>query len=547
MISTRRPTIGRAPVCCLLSLTLLAAILFLDEPIAEEGLWDSSADSIPADDGSYTTAAAASAPAASVPAEAQADYPGREDGFVREVNAQGEETFRLDCGTNPGTTALCGQAETQGGGGCLEVNNCANNQVYVIPANDYYAWHAQYYCATCHLTSSILHALLFAHIYHSMMYPRVHFYSTVVHTYHVPTTPYYSSAAYSSRYSTPTTSNGRVVHNPTPAARAGQASTPVARGTPVAQGRPVAGAPGAGGVPVARGTPVAQGTPVAHGTPVAQARPVAGATPTAKPAARSSFFGSLFGSRSSTSTPTAASRPSATSYSRYSSYSSRSSGWSSARTSFRSSCFGATAPVTRPDGHTTPISQIQIGDLVAGWSRVEAAVAGEPPRPLRVAAIQHVTAGAPPLLGAQLRLSTGVSVLLPPFVTPNHALLSADGVWRAVDVLAAQAEIDDYIPNATLTAGAPLVRPRVAPLTAGTTLLRAPSVAAELPPVSVSRRLSTTELNATLRTDMASGATAAVLEALIDEEGGGGEEVFSLELEVGGFAAYLVHGLLVID
>jgi hypothetical protein len=198
---------------------------------------------------------------------------------------------------------MCGEAEYEGqtGQGCVVTNTCYNNQVYVIPANDYYAWHAQYYCATCHMTSTILHALLFAHLFSIMSYPRTHFYTSVHTSYHYSSTPYYQSSAYSSRYGSPNVVNGRVVHTPTAAAAAGRGPTGPVRGTPVAQARPVAT-----GTPLNRGgTPTAVGRPVSSSSSWNPFNRGSASSPTTAPTSRPT----------STSSPTTAptSRPTSTS------------------------------------------------------------------------------------------------------------------------------------------------------------------------------------------------------------------------------------------
>jgi hypothetical protein len=93
-----------------------------------------------------------------VPPAAANDYPGKSDGFVRSVNEKGEEVYTLDCGNaTKNMASLCGQAEHEGqaGVGCMQTNTCVNNQVYVVPANDYYAWHSQ--CDSVSERCTLLH------------------------------------------------------------------------------------------------------------------------------------------------------------------------------------------------------------------------------------------------------------------------------------------------------------------------------------------------------------------------------------------------------
>ena len=100
-------------------------------------------------------------------------YPGKEDGFERGVDANGTEVYRYEY----------------------------NNQVYVVPAEQYYGWREEHYHGS--LTPNILQILLLSHMYSVMAYPRTYYYSTVAHSgWHAPTTAYYSSAAYSAHYGT---------------------------------------------------------------------------------------------------------------------------------------------------------------------------------------------------------------------------------------------------------------------------------------------------------------------------------------------------------
>ena len=326
------------------------------------------------------------------------------------------------------------------------------------------------------MSHALLNALLISHIYHSLSYSNAYYYSRPA-LFHAPTTAYYTSAAYSSRYGAPTVQNGRVVHSP-----AAAVGTPVARGTPIS-----------------RATPVAVGRPVGAGAssaPVAAARPVATAT-SSRPS-----FGSSF------NRPTTASR-----------------GWSTARTAHRSSrgfsCFAADAPVRRPDGRTTPIVALRPGDEVAGWASAADALSGKPPRALRVSAVQHVAAG-PPLHGLALRRSGGERIKLAPFVTANHPLLGADGRWLAMDVHYAQAELDAYVPNATVWRGAPVHRPKLSALRSGERMLRSAAAGGAV-------------------------AESVVVESVVEGDADAAGPVYSLELEVAGFAVYIVNGMLAMD
>jgi len=176
-------------------------------------------------------------------------YPGFDEGFERGVDESGQEIYRYE----------------------------QNNQVYVIPGDQYYAWRAEYHHGS--LTHEILQILLIGHLFHLMTYPRGLYYGSR-HFFGPATTPYYSSAGYRSRFAAPSTVGGRVVHRTAGAARPSISSAATTRaGT--ALGRPMAATPAAH-------SPVVQNRPVSSTsarpsssfggarpyTPVAQARPV---------------------------------------------------------------------------------------------------------------------------------------------------------------------------------------------------------------------------------------------------------------------------------
>ena len=189
------------------------------------------------------------------------DFPGKEDGFERGVDESGAEVYRYE----------------------------QNNQVYIIPANDYYAWRSEHYHG--HLTSDILSILLISHLYHRMIYPHGMYYGAggMYRSFGMAHAPYYASAAYQSHFSTPVRgANGQVAY---PRAAAGGATAGAARaGTPVAQARPIGSArPASAGAAGGRvvGTPTASARPVsrpagptAQARPIAQPRPVPQARPT---------------------------------------------------------------------------------------------------------------------------------------------------------------------------------------------------------------------------------------------------------------------------
>ena len=373
-------------VALLLALGAAVGVVVLSaSATADNALWGSGGDVIAADDGGSAK------DGESIPGDS---YPGKEEGFERGVNKEGAEVYRYE----------------------------QNNQVYVVPANDYYAWRNEYYYEGYHggLTHAMLTALLMSHMYSAMAYPRATFYSS--YAWHPATTAYYSSPAYTSHFGAPQVVGGQVVHSGTTGVAAAHA-TPVARGTPVA-----------------RATPVAQGTPVAKGTPVAQPKPAAAARPTV------------------------------------------SRGWSTARTRYRSSsfrgfCFVAHAAVRLPDGSSAPISTLKPGDLVAGWPNAAAVIAGKPASSMRIASVQRMeTGGRAPLRGLALSLPHGRTLSLPPFVTTNHPLLAADGSWTAIDPALAASELASYVPNATVWGAASTAYrpPAIEPLAAGVRMLVAP-------------------------------------------------------------------------
>ena len=191
-------------------------------------------------------------------------------------------------------------------------------------------------------------------------------------------------------------------------------------------------------------------------------------------------------------------------------------------------CFDGASLVTLANGSAVPIETIRAGELVAGWPSAEAALERGPPRPMRVASVQHVHSG-PPLVGAHLRLPGDRATTLKPFFTPNHAMLAADGVWRAVDAPSAQAEVDAY--GASKGGHASFKQPQVGALAAGASLLRF---------VPAGANASGLVETATVET-LVSGPASHVKRGRTD--------VFSLELEVpdGGYAAYVVNGILVMD
>ena len=168
-------------------------------------------------------------------------FPGKEDGFERGTDESGAEVYRYE----------------------------QNNQVYVIPANDYYSWRSEHYHG--HLTQDILTILLVSHLYRTMMYPHGMYYGAggMYGGFHRPVGAYYSSAAYQSHYSNPVRGpSGQTTY---PRSNGGGAAAGGRTGTPVAQARPVATARPVGGTPN-RGTPTAAARPVSR--PVANARPV---------------------------------------------------------------------------------------------------------------------------------------------------------------------------------------------------------------------------------------------------------------------------------
>ena len=385
-------------------------------------------------------------------------YPGAEDGFVRGVDADGQEAYRYEY----------------------------QNNVYVIPADQYYRWREDYYHDGYHggLTQAMLIALLLRPTYHPVMYSHSYFYTS----YHwgAPTTAYYSTAAYHSHFGTPAVVNGRVVHTSAATGRPVGGGTPVARARPVATARPVSAA----------------GTPVAKGTPVATAKPAPAKPAPAKPAT---------------------------------------SRWATARTrtrtvrSFR--CFSGASLVTLAEkthdgaagtgraARTATIDSIRAGDVVAAWPSPAAVLAGEPPRPIRVASVQRSDGAHGQLRGLVL----GGGERLPPFVTVNHPMLAVSGRWSAIDEGLASDELLHYAHNRSDVAAKP---PLVSRLREGDSLLVAAVSSASEGGAPKVRR-ATVEAIVVEDAEKAPAARAA--------------PVYSLELDTPGYAVYMVNGVLVMD
>lgn len=172
------------------------------------------------------------------PYDASEDFPGKEDGFERGVDENGAEIYRYE----------------------------QNDQVYVIPANDYYAWRSDYYPHHGgHLSHEILDILLIGALFHTMAYSRMGYYGGG-HYFGRPGMGFASSAAYQSHFNAPVRgANGAVSYprNTGAGAAGGRVGTPVAQARPVSSGAGGAGyRGGAGGY---RGTPVAASRPVGGG------------------------------------------------------------------------------------------------------------------------------------------------------------------------------------------------------------------------------------------------------------------------------------------
>jgi len=190
--------------------------------------------------------------------------------------------------------------------------------------------------------------------------------------------------------------------------------------------------------------------------------------------------------------------------------------------------------VTRPDGSNSPIETVRVGETIAAWPSAAAALAGELPRSIRVASLQRLHVPGP-IFGVELVLPSGAAESWPPFATLNHALLAADGKWRAVDHVAAQNELNEWRPPASAN-GSFLAeqRPTIAPLATGAALLVAPPTLS-----TVGGRGHARLTNVTARAEAATLAKTVQADGELD--------VFSLELDVPTFGTYIVNGLLVID
>jgi len=187
-------------------------------------------------------------------------HPGAQDGFVRGIDASGSEVYRYE----------------------------HENQVYIIPASDYYTWRSQH----TDVSRAALDLLLLGTAFHVMSYPHSVYYNPVHPVvFHTPTQPYYASPAYQQH----AMGVSQVGHGPSLAS----GGAPLAQGTPVAHATPTMhGTPVAQGTPVAHATPIAHAAPIAQATPIAQAMPIAHTTPVAQslvPHSRHSHHGSWHG------------------------------------------------------------------------------------------------------------------------------------------------------------------------------------------------------------------------------------------------------------
>jgi len=147
----------------------------------------------------------ASPPAPPIDANMSASFPGSDEGFERGVDESGSEIYRYEY----------------------------QNQVYVIPGNDYYAWRSEHYHG--HMSHAILEMLLFSAMFHALAYPRGIYYGGG-HYFGAPRGAYYHSAGYQSHYGNPVRgANGAVTYPRATGPAGGVART----GTPVAAARPV--------------------------------------------------------------------------------------------------------------------------------------------------------------------------------------------------------------------------------------------------------------------------------------------------------------------
>ena len=142
-----------------------------------------------------------------------------------------------------------------------------NDNVYVIPGNNYYAWRAEHYHG--HLTHALLEMLLISSMYHALAYPRGLYYGAggMYSHFGAARMPYYHSAGYQSHFGNPVRgANGAVTYPRSTGGPAGAGRV----GTPVAHARPV----GASGARPGGNVGARPSTPVAHARPVAHSRPV---------------------------------------------------------------------------------------------------------------------------------------------------------------------------------------------------------------------------------------------------------------------------------
>ena len=199
-----------------------------------------------------------------IDANMSASFPGSDEGFERGVDESGSEIYRYEY----------------------------QNQVYVIPGNDYYAWRcarppalprlliacpappalrindrlrlppsssSEHYHG--HMSHAILEMLLFSAMFHALAYPRGIYYGGG-HYFGAPRGAYYHSAGYQSHYGNPVRgANGAVTYPRATGPAGGVART----GTPVAAARPVS--PGATRSGTGGHAATSRTTPVAHARP----------------------------------------------------------------------------------------------------------------------------------------------------------------------------------------------------------------------------------------------------------------------------------------
>lgn len=192
-------------------------------------------------------------------------------------------------------------------------------------------------------------------------------------------------------------------------------------------------------------------------------------------------------------------------------------------------CFAAGSLVMLADGSTTPIEDIQEGADVLGWQSAADATAGRlAPTPLKVSKLQMHVENKPSLKGLRLVAENKSAYTVPPFVTTNHPLLSADGDIVAIDAELGNSELSLLAHDKE--AKSQIVKPVV---TGRTRLLLASSAKKNAPilPVTVEEVMAVSDSPRAVHEEM--------------DEKRGSMLVYHLEFNIAGRPVYIVNDILV--